>query len=270
MNNNSSNKGSDTFLIVLLIISLIVLFGITLNNSKRIENMEKSLDESLKKIESLTEENNYLNSFDSSDSSNPITNEANTSQNDNNTYQTSEVVEIENTNNSEKKIKYTKKDKEVIEYFKSVSEDASFLDSKGESKAKGIFIGIVDFLFYDGEVNGIKFKELSDNGKKRVLGISSNIDENLDSKFPNYKDKISSKTREAFNKASEIIKSGSLKLSNFSKEKLGSENYNEIIKNRDELIYYYKSAREIIGNTAGKITTSIIGKIKAWYENFRS
>lgn len=269
MNNYNSGK-SDTLLIVLLIISLITLFCITLNNSKRIESLEKDLNSSLKKIDSLKEDNNYLNSINStnSNSNSNVSNEEETTTEDE-TYEADEVVEIDE-NTKKKETKYTKKDKEVIEYFKSVSEDVDNLDSKSESKAKGVFIGIVDFLFYDGEVNGIKFKELSNDGKKKVLGISSDIDYKLDSKFPNYKDRISTKTREAFNKASEIIRAGSEKVSNFSREKLGSENYNEIIKNRDELLYYYKSAKEIIGNTAGKITTSIVGKIKAWYENFRN
>ena len=114
-----------------------------------------------------------------------------------------------NTNNSNT-ITYSDKDTEVINSLnetltkvKSNVSDNDFLDS-----AKGVFISIVDFLFYDGSINGVTFDELTDSGKQKVLEIASSIDSTIENKFPGYKETISDKASNAFNKASDITNKG--------------------------------------------------------------
>ena len=119
----------------------------------------------------------------------------------------------------------------------SSSNDKSFSDS-----AKATFINIVDFIFYDGKINGVTFDELTDKGKQEVLKIAQKIDGAIEEKIPGYKETISAKASNAFNKASELIKKGANNFSNFLKEKLGEEDYNAIIKSKDELVYYTKNA----------------------------
>jgi len=249
---SDGEKKSDILLIILLIICLITLFMITLNNSKKIQTLEKEVS-SLKKTVKI-----YKNNSTNNDSINETTSEV----------KENTVYEIENNETNE--VQLTEKDKKVIDYLNDINSKTDDLNTTEKSKAKGIFIGIVDFLFYDGKINDVSFSELSDNGKKEVLKLSSNIDDKLDSKYPDYKSNISQKTSVAFNKASDIIKKGSYKLSDFSKEKLGQENYNEIIKNKEELKIYTKDAINIIGETTGKITSSLKDKIIKWYENIKN
>ena len=262
MNYYDGEKGRDTLLILLLIISLVVIFVIILNNSKKINNLENDLETLKIKERNLEIENNSLK-----EGINP------TSYNE-----TTDIVEFDNYDNEQNNniqsetvdsFKYTDKDLKVINYLESVEEKSEKLKAGNESKAKGVFIGLVDFLFYDGKINGVRYSELSDSGKKKVLGISSSIDTKLETKFPNYKEHISKKSKEAFNRASVVIKSGANKLSNFSKEKLGSENYNSIMSSKKDLIEYTIEATSIIGETTGKITANLKDKIKNWYENFK-
>lgn len=176
-----------------------------------------------------------------------------------------------NTNNSNT-ITYSDKDTEVINSLnetltkvKSNVSDNDFLDS-----AKGVFISIVDFLFYDGSINGVTFDELTDSGKQKVLEIASRIDSTIENKFPGYKETISDKASNAFNKASEIIKKGANDLNDFAREKLGEDNYQSIIDAKDELVYYTKNAINFIGDVSSSLWNSAKDKLNNWYQNFKN
>lgn len=176
-----------------------------------------------------------------------------------------------NTNNSNA-ITYSDKDTEVINSLnetlskvKSNVSDSGFLDS-----AKGVFISVVDFLFYDGSISGVTFDELTDSGKRKVLEIASNIDSTIENKFPGYKETISDKASNAFNKASEIIKNGAKDLNDFAREKLGEDNYQSIIDAKDELVYYTKNAINFIGDVSSSLWNSAKDKLDNWYQNFKN
>ena len=184
------------------------------------------------------------------------------------------VVENNTVENSNDET-YTIDDKEVINYFNDIetSVDAELKNKSSQTtkdKLKGTFITIVDFLFYDSEINGIKFDDLTEGAKQNVLETVSSIDNKIMTKYPNYKEEISFKTKTAYNKAGELIKKGANNVKEFSKEKLGEENYNAIIDAKDELVYYTKNAVSIIGDIAGSIWETGKSKIKNWYENFRN
>lgn len=168
---------------------------------------------------------------------------------------------------------YSNKDTDVINSLESSltkvnsgdASDKSFADS-----AKGVFVTIVDFLFYDGEINGVTFSELTDAGKAQVLKLANKIDNAIESKLPGYKETISSAASSAFNKASEVIKKGANNLNDFAKEKLGEENYQSIIDAKDELVFYTKNALNFIGDVGGKLFDSAKDKLNNWYQDFKN
>ena len=71
-------------------------------------------------------------------------------------------------------------------------------------------------------------------------------------------------------KASELIKKGAHNVKEFSKNKLGEDNYNAIASSKDELVEYTKEATEIIGDVSSQLWDSGKEKIKNWYEEFRN
>lgn len=157
---------------------------------------------------------------------------------------------------------------EMDNTLNSINTESS--SSNFSDKAKATFISIVDFLFYDGTIKGVTFNELTDAGKQKVLELANKIDVKLEEKAPGYKDKISSTTSNAYNKASEIIKSGASSLNNFAKEKLGDENYNSIIDAKDELVKYSKNALNLVGSAGSKLFSSTKDKLNDWYQNFKN
>lgn len=182
--------------------------------------------------------------------------------------------EIEDNNAQNSTVNYSNDDEIAIQTFNNLNEEIdNILNSENvenaKETAKGTFITIVDFIFYDSEINGVTFDELTDSGKQKVLEIANKIDTKIENKFPNYKETISDKTKKAFNKASELIKKGAYNLSEFSKEKLGEENYNAIIDAKDEFIDYTKQAISIIGDVGSDVFESGKEYIKNWYENLK-
>lgn len=190
-----------------------------------------------------------------------------------------EIIETNNIAESSEVVNepsdLTDNDSQVIEYFDDLGEKVDVVLNSAQSeevkdKLKGTFITIVDFIFYDGEINGIKFDDLTEGAKQNILETISLIDSKIMIKYPNYKEEISDVTSQAYNKASELIKKGANNIKDFSKEKLGEENYNAIIEAKDELVYYTKNAVDIVGNAISNIWNSGKSKLKSWYENLKN
>ncbi|MBE6140563.1 MAG: hypothetical protein E7172_03395 [Firmicutes bacterium] len=209
---------------------------------------------------------------------NKVENNNNNNNNNNNKQEETTAPYIPN-NNSNNEVKeeveeFSNNDNIVISKMRNIeNETISLLNNKNDEsildKAKGIFITVVDFIFYDAEINGITFDELTDKGKAKVLEIANSIDNAIEKRFPNYKENISNVAKDVWQKASELIKVGAINIQNFSKEKLGEENYQAIINAKDELAKYSKNALEIIGEIGGNLTKSTTSALKEWYEKFR-
>lgn len=231
------------------------------NSNNEIEVIGEEIDIKEEQVisDNSSSENNSMDNISNNDS----TSSKNTQSNNSTT---------NNTNTSET-ITYSNNDEVVINSLESSltkinngdGSDSSFADS-----AKGVFVSIVDFLFYNGEINGVTFDELTDSGKQKVLEIASKVDSAIESKIPGYKETISDTASKAFNKASEIIKSGANSLNNFAREKLGEENYQSIIDAKDELVYYTKNAINFLGDVGGKVFNSVKDKLDSWYQDFKN
>lgn len=247
---------------------LIILFGFMIITISGCTNSQPSEENDLNNNNNPVENSNGGTENESSDVIN--------SYNDNLNYNDkvdSEIPKNEATGNDSLQ-EYNQTDMEVMAYFNELEANVSTELNSGsldtiKDKMKGTFITIVDFIFYGGEIKGIKFDDLTEGAKQNILETATTIDNAIMTKFPNYKEEISSTVSNAYNKASDLIKKGANNVKEFSKEKLGEENYNSIIAAKDELVYYTKNAVSIIGDTANSIWDKSKETIKNWYENFR-
>lgn len=217
------------------------------NNNSDLENNIQDTDNSL--VSDKIDEGNNLEKNDKID---------------NNTY---------NDNNAT--INYSNEDMIVIESMENINKEVDNLvtienNAEAQSKAKGIFIMLVDFVFYDGEIKGVTFNSLTEAGKTKVLKLINTIDEKIEKHFPHYKEDISTKTKAAFLKASELIKKGANNIKDFTKEKLGEKYYQDIINSKDEFVLYTKNALSIVTDFSSSLFNSIKDKLSDWYENFKN
>ena len=162
----------------------------------------------------------------------------------------------------------TDTDSEVLEYFSEIGKSVrdNFDSEELLDKGKSYFIYCVDFLFYDGEIKGIKFDDLTDGAKEQLLRDISSIDSLICTKYPNYKEDIKEGYGKSYNKASEIIRDGSNNIKDFSKDKLGEENYNKIKEYKDLFVDITSDDWNEFVGILGK------GKQKAedWYNDFKN
>lgn len=156
----------------------------------------------------------------------------------------------ENTSVDEQILNIIKSDKEVIEYYVS-TEDIENVKKYG----KEFFIKMVDFIFYDTEINGVKFNDLKEETKQEIYDTFCNIDALIMMVAPDYKENIGEKY--------EIVKDFTTNIYYTSldkiKEAIGEEDYNKIKEIKD-------SAKEKISDGIEDAKQYIIKK----YEDFRN
>ena len=120
-----------------------------------------------------------------------------------------EEVKQEEVKTEEKKetikVEEEKEENNNVNLIKSEANLLSFLDNQSElfsnsntdetftSKLKASFVGLIDFIFYDKEINGYKFNDLTSVAKLKVISIALAIDNKINTYFPQYKEKIKDK-----------------------------------------------------------------------------
>ena len=250
MNDKKRNLIKNIIIISLIIIVIILLFIIFINinkpNNKNLENNElidtnTNLDDNIK---------------DNNTSNNDNINNPNTSNNDNiNNPNTSSNNNIEDNNN------ITEDD--VVNYVtlleKEVESESNL--EKFKTKFKDGFITIIDFIFYDTEIKGYKFSDLTNSAKIKIIDSALKIDNKIEEYIPNYKESISS----TYNKAKDKL----VMLYLDTTISVCSNNKNECDKAKE----MFASLKDKISIGFGYIKEIAINgknKIKDYYEIFRN
>lgn len=160
------------------------------------------------------------------------------------------------------------KDEQITTYVNQLNDsiDTETIKTKVIEK----FIILTDFIFYDTEIKGIKFNDLTEGTKKEILDIYSAIDAKIETKFPNYKDKVADK----YNIATNYIKDKYTEISNSLKEKvkeeIGEDTYNTIDEANKEIIEQDKENLGIMKEALDETTDKAKTKVKDWYQNLKN
>lgn len=170
------------------------------------------------------------------------------------TSQTTSVSKNGTTTTKKEDIKNA--DEEVLAYFNN---EVNTADSKSKGTLKNTFIKVVDFIFYDKDINGYYFKDLTNSAKLKVIGFALKLDNIIDSHFPGYKDELSS----SYNKAKDNLITLYLNLtSEFCKN---NDSICESAKNDFSLL---KESLNLSWNVIKNLAKSGTNKLKEWYEIF--
>ena len=175
-------------------------------------------------------------------------------KNDITTSQTTEGSKNGTTTTKKKDIKNA--DDEVLAYFNN---EVNTADTKSKGTLKNTFIKVVDFIFYDKDINGYYFKDLTASAKLKVIGLALKLDNIIDSHFPGYKDELSS----SYNKAKDNLITLYLNLtSEFCKN---NDRICESAKNDFSLL---KESLNLSLDVIKNLAKSGTNKLKEWYEIF--
>ena len=122
-------------------------------------------------------------------------------------------------------------------------------------KAKDVFVTGIDFIFYNGVISRVTFDELTEEGKEITMNNLEYLGDMVDRVILGWRDELSDK----YSIASEFV--GDMYLSVLDKIRwyLGDEKYEALgnIKN------------QIFGDVHDAYD-SVKGRVKSWYEEFRS
>ena len=138
---------------------------------------------------------------------------------------------------------------ELTEYIES--EEFEKLKEKGKYY---VTTGI-DFIFFDKEINGITFDQMTTEFKIRAMNDIAALDSAVEAYYPGYKESLSSK----YQVAAEFISSKYLDIVDAIKEYLGDENWNALGNMKDQ----------IFGDISTK-TDEAIEDIKELYKSWRN
>ena len=175
-------------------------------------------------------------------------------KNDITTSQTTSVSKNGTTTTKKKDIKNA--DENVLAYFNN---EVNTADTKSKGTLKNAFIKVVDFIFYDKDINGYYFKDLTASAKLKVIGLALKLDNIIDSHFPGYKDELSS----SYNKAKDNLITLYLNLtSEFCK------NNDSICESAKDDFSLLKESLNLSWDVIKNLAKSGTNKLKEWYEIF--
>lgn len=159
------------------------------------------------------------------------------------TKQTTTVKVTENT--------YKSADDNVLETTSEMLQD------RNRNVIKENFIKIVDFIFYDRDINGYYFKDLTNGAKLKVIYYATMLDNLIDKEFPSYKENLSEKYN---NTKAKLVK-------------LYLEKSSEYCKNNENVCRQAKSDFAVLKKSLNITFDFIKGlcqdgtqKLKEWYE----
>lgn len=151
-------------------------------------------------------------------------------------------------------------DTEEFDYFNQAKKEIKELIEseqveQAKEKGKEYFITGVDFIFYDKEMNGVTFDDLTEEGKKVTLENLETIDGWIMEIAPDYKDKIGEK----YQVVKDFVSTTYYDVLESIKESLDEENYSAIQEKKNEI-------KDSITSTKDKA----LEKVSEWYQNFKN
>lgn len=165
------------------------------NSAENKVNMESQLKDENVDMNNETSSNNFTNDQENENSNINSTNETSIIN--------SNIVEEDNedSNNDNASLEMDSftsiNESTVISYFETqesmITAYSNQEDGSLREKVKTAFVTIIDFIFYDREIGGYTFSQLTTNAKLKVIKIALSIDYKVDAYFPNYKDTIKDK-----------------------------------------------------------------------------
>lgn len=158
-------------------------------------------------------------------------------------------------------------DEIIIEYYQNTENEIQNMlqsdDSNIKQNVSEKVVILVDFLFYNGEIKGITVSDISDEVKEELTLVTTTIDEKIENKFPNYKEKMSDKFTVALNFIKEKGNGAINKIDSFLEEKI--DNYDDI---KDVASSIASSTKDGV-NELTDLAKYNFSKVKNYYENWR-
>lgn len=176
-----------------------------------------------------------------------------------------ETKKEESLTNNNTVVETSKNENDIINYFSlrdsEMNETTNQDDRTLREKAKETFVTVVDFIFYDKEIKGYTFKELTTSAKLKVIKIALSIDNKIDEYFPDYKDVIKDKYENIKGKLAVKY----LEFTSDLCEKVGTDTCNQAKEDFNNMKENFSITWQLIKELASNGSN----KVKEFYESWR-
>lgn len=243
-------------IIMIILIMTLVVTGCSKQESQAVE-VKKIKDKNEEVIEEVKEETAYEEAY-----GNLIISEVNTNYQEEQRYEETSEEELVNY------IQYIDNEVEEIVNNNPTEKDKNVL--------KNTFITLTDFIFYDGEIKGKKFSELTTSAKDAVVNLYTKIDNAIETRFPNYKEEIKETSQKVYTNVKEKVIEVKEKIQNEYKDFVGEDGYNstaqafeEDKQNVKDVYEVYKPYIEKGKEEAKNKYESLKEKLSNWYQEYK-
>lgn len=155
---------------------------------------------------------------------------------------------------------YDVAEEDVVNYFQNMELEIENSGSFKE-KFKQYFITIVDFIFYDEEIKGYTFDELSDIAKIKIISFALKIDNKIEEYIPGYKETISATSNRVYSDIKEKLVMSYMDISTLICKD------NEVSCNEvKEIFGEIKDVCKIGWSFIKNIVSNSAIKVREWYE----
>lgn len=143
----------------------------------------------------------------------------------------------------------------------SINDDITYASSSNgvlsfKDKCKESFIKVIDFIFYNGEINGYHFKDLTNKAKLKVITLALKLDDIINKYYPNYKMELSSSYQNAKSKLIELYLNKTTEYCN---------NHDDICAEAKEDFQMLKTSLNITWDIIKNLSNAGVTKLKEWY-----
>lgn len=161
---------------------------------------------------------------------------------------------------------------EINTDIKTLTAKTSLTDLDKET-LKNTFITLTDFIFYNGEIKGKTFADLTTSSKEKVIEIYENIDAKIESVYPEYKDKIKETSLKTYSNIKDKLIEVKDSIASSYKEELGEELYNEQLATFEESKITMQESIEPVIDTiveeSKKVYADTKEKLDNWYQTWK-
>lgn len=164
-------------------------------------------------------------------------------------------------------------------YLEEINTDIETLTAKAsltdldKETLKNTFITLTDFIFYNGEIKGKTFTDLTTATKEKVIEIYENIDSKIESVYPEYKDKIKETSLKTYSNIKDKLIEVKDSIASSYKEELGEELYNEQLETFEESKITMQESIEPVIDTiveeSKKVYAETKEKLDNWYQTWK-
>ena len=161
-------------------------------------------------------------------------------------------------------------DEEVLSFIKQENNNYSSLNTEdAKKKAKEYFVSLVDFIFYDKEIKGHTFKELSASAKAKTIYYTLKIDSIIDKNIPGYKNTLGDSYKNAKNQL--IAKYTDLSIDVCANNaELCSDLKRDTSDLKNSLNITLSIIKDVYNEIIKPAGTSGIKKLQDWYEVWKN